>query len=339
MEREKVYLLYTFDNNYSMQAAVSMTSLFENNKQIDFCVYVISDGVNDENREKLIRLNALYSNEISFIEMPDLDKLSGVRIETYTWAKAAYCRMFLCSILPKSIKRILYLDPDTITVGKIDYLLQVLKGSELSDNYAAACLDYSPVLKRLCRFKRNENYINTGVMIINVQKWRDNNLQDTFIRELERRKGRSVDVDQSYINSVLINRIIVLPPEYNIVPPYYEDYQDYKNGFWKEEIYSEDEINNAITHPVIVHFSGNKAKRPWYSNGVHPMKDEWMKYFKMTDWSDEPLEKFPVPYMSNRKKVMKGVSKVISLRQITKNPVMAYLYLKLFYGHTSKLYR
>lgn len=51
------------------------------------------------------------------------------------------------------------------------------------------------------------SFFNTGLMLINLKKWRDRNVQEVFVKEIIRRKGKSIDVDQGYINCVMINKI------------------------------------------------------------------------------------------------------------------------------------
>ena len=50
-------ILYTCDNNYVWLMGISMTSLFDNNKDMkEITVYLIGDNISDENREKLTEI-------------------------------------------------------------------------------------------------------------------------------------------------------------------------------------------------------------------------------------------------------------------------------------------
>jgi len=325
-------LIYTLDNNYAMQAAVSLTSLFANNRKIHFSLYLVSDEICLENKEKLIRLTEKYDNEIHVVDMPDLDKLSGVQLNAYWWSKAAYCSLFLCDIIPDSVDRLIYLDPDTIVVGNIDPLVDILSSEEFDKYYGAACLDPSYVIKKYYGFKRNECYFNTGLMLINLKKWRENRIQDVFMKEAIRRNGKSIDVDQGYINCVLINKILKLPAKYNVSPLFYRDYNEVCKFFNKGEWYSKSEYDKAVKQPVMIHYSGGKHDRPWFSNCDHPKREEWRKYLAMTEWRDIKLQEYPPA--PERSRVAQFIRDLI-----INNPFLVKIVVKKKFGFVPVQYR
>lgn len=332
MKINYVPLLYTLDNNYSMQAAVSLTSLFENNRNLSFRLLLVSDGISEENINRIKKITERYDNEICIIDMPNLDKLCGADLSTSKWTKAAYCRLFLCDLVPDDIDKLLYLDPDTIVVDKIDPIIDILFSESFEEYYGAACVDPSYTMKKYYGFKRNENYFNTGLMLVNLKKWRDSNVQDVIIKEIIRRNGKSIDVDQGYINCVMINKIMKLPAKYNVAPPFYRNYEDVCHMFSVDEWYSKEEFEQSAKHPVVIHYCGRKTDRPWFVNCDHPRREEWIKYFSMTDWKDTKLEYCPQMQPSSR---TRGVLRNI----ILKFPFLVKLYVKKKFGFVPIQYR
>ena len=334
-------VIYTLDDNYAMQAAVSLLSLIENNKEKKFCFYILSDGIQQRNKDRLIRLVESHGNEISIIEMPDLEIYTGFKYSTDGWAKAAYCRLFLCSLLPQQLERILYLDPDALVIGDIEPLIQELYSKEFDSFFAAACIDCNPKYKRLNGFRKNEFYYNSGVMLINLKKWREYKVERVFIEEIKRRKGRSTDVDQSYINCILINKIKTLPVEYNVMSPYYfdwaTDYDSYiKNSKYRRcEIYNRDELKAARANPKILHFAGKKEYRPWYKGCMHIYKNEWYKYLNKTEWkSFTPIELPESQKISTSLKIRQDIGALLF-----NIPMIARLYTKIRLGFSAKVDR
>ena len=337
----KTPVIYTLDDNYAMQAAVSLLSLIENNKEKRFHFYILSDGIQQKNKDRLIRLVESHGNEISIIEMPDLENYTGFKYSIDGWAKAAYCRLFLCSLLPQQLERILYLDPDTLVIGDIELLIKELYSKEFDSFFAAACIDCCPTYKRLHGFRKHEFYYNTGIMLINLKKWREHKVERAFIEEIKRRKGQSTDVDQSYINCILINKIKTLPVEYNAMPFYFydcsSDYDSYiKNSQYRRcEIYNRDELKAARANPKILHFSGYREYRPWYKGCKHIYTGEWYKYLNKTEWeSFSPIELPESQKISTTLKIRREIGALLF-----NIPIIAKLYTRIRFGFSVKVYR
>lgn len=334
----KTALLYTMDDKYAMQAGVSLTSLFENNRESRFRLIILSDNIKSGNKEKLERLARKYDNTIDIIEMPDMESIAGVKLSTYGWAKAAYCRLFLCDVIPDDVERLIYIDPDTVILGDISHLISTLNSMEFENHYVAACIDSDSSYKRAHTFETREYYYNTGVMLINLKAWRNNEVRQVILNEIKRRNGKTIDVDQSYINCIMFKRIMTLPVRYNVMSLYFQGYDAFlkKSGFSSEETYSREDIEDAINNPVIVHFAGVKEYRPWYANCKHSMKDKWMDYLAKTEWRDfVPTETAPVQNDS----VMENIKKKVA-RILMKSPKLAKTIIMLrtryIYGFTVK---
>ena len=334
-------VIYTLDDNYAMQAAVSLLSLIENNKDKKFCFYILSDGIQQRNKDRLIRLVESHGNEISIIEMPDLEIYTGFKYSTDGWAKAAYCRLFLCSLLPQQLGRILYLDPDALVIGDIEPLIQELYSKEFDSFFVAACIDALPKYKRLNGFRKNEFYYNSGVMLINLKKWREYKIERVFIEEIKRRKGRSTDVDQSYINCILINKIKTLPIEYNAMSYYFfdcaSDFDSYlKNSQYRRcEIYNGDELKNVRANPKILHFAGYREYRPWHKGCKHIYTEEWYKYLDKTEWEAfSPMELPASQKVTTSLKIRREVGALLF-----NIPSIARLYTRIRFGFSVKVYR
>ena len=54
---KSISIVCTFDNNYSQHCGVLLASLFENNKNICFDIYIVSDFIDDVKSEDFIYIN------------------------------------------------------------------------------------------------------------------------------------------------------------------------------------------------------------------------------------------------------------------------------------------
>ena len=137
---EKMNIVYHSSDAYASMLGVSITSLFENNKDAEeINVYIIERKITDRNKNKLFILAETYNRHIYFISMPDINKqeqLGLVKIKE-SWVFDSYCRIFLDKLLPSNIERVLYLDSDVIIMENINELWKI----DLKDHCAAGALD------------------------------------------------------------------------------------------------------------------------------------------------------------------------------------------------------
>nr|MCR4762773.1 glycosyltransferase family 8 protein [Lachnospiraceae bacterium] len=327
---DELNVVYATDDHYVMQAAVSMVSLFENHTDMRFHLFIISDHISRDHWERLLRIAEKYGHRMDVIEMPDVESRMGVTLSTNGWAKAAYCRLFLCELIPREIDKLFYIDPDTLVVGDISGLVEVIRSKEFEGCYLAACVNSKSYYKRLHGFKRNEVYYNSGVMLINLGLWREKNIQKVFCDEIRRRNGRSIDPDQSYINCVLMSRTMVLPAKFNVVSLYCSGYGEFlkKSGYRPEETYAETELEDAVKNPVIIHFEGGRENKPWYQGCRHGMKEEWFRYLRTTEWSSF----IPDGTASGEKDHPLSIVKGLIVKKLIQSRFGAKLYVKYKYG-------
>ncbi len=335
--REHTTVVYATDDNYAMQAGVSLASLFENNRDLCFNIIILSDHLSDTNRCRLKEIVEDHDSVVEFIEVYDIEERAGERLSLNNWGRTAYCRLFLSELVPESVEKFIYLDSDTLVLGSIRGLVEMLGSEEFSDHYAAACKDASSRYKRLHGFKKTETYYNSGVLLVNLGSWRQKGIQSAFIHEIRRRRGRSIDPDQSYINCMMINRIMTLPAVYNVMPLYYNDHDEYlrTSGYSEDEAYPEDELSEAVTKPVIVHFAGDKTYRPWYADCRHCLKETWLQYLQKTKWNDFiPEETAPEEELSFMQRCKKAI-----VGKGIRNSFFAKCYVRYKYGFKVVLFR
>ena len=116
------------------------------------------------------------------------------------WTYMTLMRCTLTKYFPK-LDKILWLDIDTIVQDNIDDLWNL----DMNDYYAAGCLEPE---------KSTENpYINAGVMMINLKKLREDNMDDALIKALNTKTYQFAD--QDCINELCRNKILIIPSTYN----------------------------------------------------------------------------------------------------------------------------
>ena len=294
-----------------MPTGVTMKSVSANNSQVTF--HILIDGsVNESQKQQLEGvLNKKKQQKVAFYcidshFMDDFPSLGSVK--SYI-TKATYYRLFIADILPNSVHRVLYMDGDVINVGQLDELWNV----DLSGYAIGAVTDMAECkhdFKRL-GYDRNIGYFNAGVLLVNVDYWRKQHLKQKFTDLIERHPEKIVLHDQDVLNIMLHDQKLNLPMKYNV-----------QNGFlWKKEYnqfgdkYDKYEagLKEAITHPVIIHFTDNK--KPWHTEDCNPWGYLWFKYYKQTEWKYYPLGH------CNKSKIRYWVAKILRCFHLIGKPI------------------
>lgn len=282
-ETNKINILCTPDDNYIPYCGIMLTSLFENNKNYDFDVYVICEAISKINLNNLELLTKHYNANIH-IKSVDNNTFNDCPIRVGDHVSiAAYYRLIAADILPKRLDKILYLDCDIIINNDITELYD----HNISDYAFAAVIDeaffYNVKYERLCYDKRY-SYINSGVILFNLDYWRKNNLAKKSIEYISKYPERIKFHDQDTLNAVLHKEMKLLPIKYNLQTGFL---LTHNTQYYKNEL---EEIIAAANSPIIIHFTG--ASKPWYKGSRHPFCNLFLYYKSISLWKDEPLKRY-----------------------------------------------
>lgn len=276
---------YSFTDNYSQHAGLSMLSLFENNQDADeINVYIIDSNIGTENKSKLENLAAKYKRRIIYL---DLTKLSAKMDIDTTFNRSAYGRIFLPQL--KEVDLMLYFDSDTIVAGNLSKLLDL----DMSDTLVAGVQDtVNSYFVHKTGLKNSDRYINSGgVLVLNLKLWRELGIENRCIDYIKSENGNPPFDDQGTINNVCKDKIKILPPEYNVMNPMFMfPVKKIKSLFKMETYYTQEEIDNAIAHPKVIHYTGELYNRPWFKNCTHPLKQVYQNYLSRSPWKDNEPE-------------------------------------------------
>lgn len=282
-------ILLASDDNYTPLLAVTLYSVLENNeKEFDeINVYVLDGGISPANKE---RIESLYGEfeiggKIEFIKYDNLEDILGIKIKA-TRALTAYARLFAARLLPEDVDKIIYMDCDAIVVDSLRDVWNI----DIGDNYCGAVYDVAPKYNNLfLGFPEDWMQYNSGFLLINLRKWREDDLEQQFLDLIIEKEGEVFHNDQGIINVVCKNKIYTLPPHYNIRSPFFEvGYEKVLQWYGVDEYYTKSEVEDAVEHPVFIHLTQFVHGRPWFTNAEnHPLRQRFDYYVQKTDFRDE----------------------------------------------------
>lgn len=249
-------LFVSLDSNYIHPLCVMFNSLAATNSGNSFDIYVAYSSLTEEDfamMEKALgnldaTIHRVFVDEEIFSGAPVLSRLS----------KATYYRLLIGDILPESVDRLLYLDPDIA----INRDLSDFYNTDLGDNIIAGCghlygFNEAVNLLRLGLNKNKQNrYINAGVMLIDLKKWRKRVTVSQILAFIQKNIRTLFLADQDVVNAMFGGRILALDERiYNLDEKTFSHFE--KKSAGNKRI----DIGWIRNNTVIIHFNGKH--KPW----------------------------------------------------------------------------
>jgi lipopolysaccharide biosynthesis glycosyltransferase len=167
---------------------------------------------------------------------------------------ATFLRLFISELLPNDVEKVLYLDIDILINSNLEDLFSL----DFSTPICAA-INVPGSLGRGEHLEgHNAPYFNSGVLLINMGKWRTMNLLEHFIKVGSQKEFPFVD--QDILNIVFRDNWTHLGREYNYLHLYGSGEND----------------ASYCAFPSIIHFAGNK---PWNETPVTQFVSKYRKNF------------------------------------------------------------
>ena len=298
------------DDNYAVHLGICIVSIMENNSR-NVNMHILDNNISEVNLNRLKSLEDKYSNlkinfynTHDFFRQNDIDCLIRNQLKDNDFYKllgiAAFSRLFLQDILPSDIEMVLYLDSDTLVLDNLDELF-----SSDMDNLVSGVVDVmANITKSLYRgHKKSTPFINSGVLLINLKRWREIDFAGRAIDLIKEYRDKNYLHDQNIINIICGDDISLMSPKFNTMSEFF--YVEYSknlkmNKYFDSinQFYSIDEVDDALKHPVVVHFLSRVWDRPWISqsgifkhNPKNPFNRCYHYYKSISPWCGEEIEK------------------------------------------------
>ena len=258
---EKINICLSSDDNYSKYLGVVIASILSNTNSNDIAFYILDGGISEENKNKIKSLISLRECSIIFVSVDEslFDVYKSIKTHSYISLSACYI-LKLASLLP-NCKKILYLDCDTIVNTEILELYNI----NIKNYYIAGVRDIATKHRGyIPPIKAGNFYINSGVVLFNLDKIRECNIEEKF-EKYTKENIESIRVgDQEIINMVCQGMIKELDSEWNVQSSNFVNRSDYTNTL------------------KIVHYIGKQ--KPWYFASMNYWKDLYFDNLQKTPW-------------------------------------------------------
>lgn len=299
-------LVFAADNNYAIPMFTAIVSAFETAKiNTTYEVHLLLSGnISADNYNKLEILKSKYPRHNIIIHHMD-NQYENIGLNIAHTTSATYYRLKLPSLL-KEVKKCIYLDVDLIVNQDLSELFR----TNVDDKYLAgvrAAGYFWPeqhVKTRLnsLEIPSIEQYVNAGVLIMNLEKMRKNNLENVFETFIDYNYQSQ---DQDILNKACYGMIRILPFKYNAMIKYHLlDDKSYEKEKMLQLAYTLDEWEQGRKYPAIIHYA-DKIK-PWSDLSVDYAQKWWDIAAK--------LPFFDEIFINYTDEVFKNARKIIPLR-------------------------
>ena len=216
-------IFFACDDNYIPFLGTALHTLITKaSKKYHYEVYVLTNGINETNQT---RIHALETSNltINFYNINEkiadhVDLLSS-RLRDY-YSVAIYYRMFIPTLFPQYDKAI-YLDADLILMGDISELYNTnIEGKLVAAVNDRLVLDvpvFAEYSEKAVGIPAHE-YFNSGVLVMNLKKFREDDIEHKFLALLQTYNFDSVCPDQDYLNVLCRNDKVLLNIGWNKMP-------------------------------------------------------------------------------------------------------------------------
>ena len=265
MKQDKINIIYTFDANYIFPTIISILSLYKNTKKIK--IYCLVP------HEDTFLISEMMKKYLNFIEIKimsfELDCFNNMKVD-FHFSKSMYLKLKVTDIIDAD--KAILIDSDTIITKNIEELFN----EDLKNNLIGAIEDIEGTKTTKIKRDKNDKYINSGVMLLNLKLIRNENFFQKALEVYNIHKDEIIWPDQDIINKITENKKLIFSNKFN------------KQIFSNKT--SEEEFKKILKNDnYILHFVGPvKPWQKWCNPSIFNFYNSFVKENKIYDF--QPIE-------------------------------------------------
>ena len=261
----------TLNQNYLFQLQVLLTSMKLNNPNEQIELYLLHSAIPDTGLAVVERQCHAYG--YSFHPITVGAELFNAAPVSQQYPREMYYRLLAPHILPHTLDRALYLDPDILIINPLRPLWDMdMQGCLFAAAAHTGKTELANNVNRI-RLKSENNYYNSGVLLVNLADGRTAVKPNEIFGYIKEHRGGLLLPDQDVLNALYGDRI--LPLEDAI---WNYDARNYSNYLLRSG--GKCDSQWVMEHTAILHFCG-RAK-PWKNNYIYRFGLLYRHYMQLT---------------------------------------------------------
>lgn len=262
----------SIDDNFLLGHKVCIYSLYET-QELPIKLWLVDLTLSREAKEDLLKFYKLLNISYQCIEIPNkikevfdtINKNFSKRIKQEKLSIEAFVRLFITHLIPEDVKKILWLDADTIVVKSLtsfwekDFEGNLISGVDPSAIY----YDWAPISERwkaLNQIRNNIFVLGTGVIKYNLEEIRKNNFSINFLKEFILNKDISI-FDKGPVNTLTFLLYRGKAQQMDIIYNFEAPLEKKRFKIWKPFFNNPKEYYSRFNDARIIHYLS--PLKPW----------------------------------------------------------------------------
>ena len=263
-DKPMMHIAFNIDINFFMPTGVTITSILENNKDMNFTFHIFTDEADEKDLQKVKQTAEKYKQNC-IVYIMDMEPFSHFHIKHARFKRVSFFRLYMPKVLKKVTDKFLYIDADLICINSMRPFMEIDLGDKILA--AAADLPEASHMRSTYLGLNSGKYLNSGALWIDVNKWDANNITEKCFAYQGVLAEKFTCHDQDVLNLVMDGDIKFIDDRFNHL------------GF---------DGSKVPEGCIIYHFFGRE--KPW-DIALTEYDKLWRKYLEISFWDniDDPL--------------------------------------------------
>jgi len=264
---DEINLLVTLNSGYLNPLKVMLYSVHVNNPGESLHLWLLHASLTPVEVAEIEQLTTSFGWQFSNEPVTTAFTAGVPLIKRYP--KEMYFRLLSGDILPKTVKRVIYLDPDLLVINPLRPLWEAdLKGHMLA---AAAHRGVTKLVDSVnqLRLGTTTSYFNSGVLVIDLDQARAKIKLTDITAAIEKYEDELILPDQDILNFLYGTDILEIPEEI-------WNYDTRKYLIYQARSLNQQEIHWVMAHTVILHYCG--TPKPWENSSDSKFTGLFLNY-------------------------------------------------------------